>query len=678
MKIAKILILIGIVSLYWSGLNAQSLSYEDRIEVVLDDGTNVNLYKSSTGNKWYYLPPPSILHLAEKADGTPQFLFLKYTQEKRGAAQGALMHFLFDWGFSKEQMANLKQKVLDMKGGRVEGPVDLKSPGKESFKIVSAVLGKDSKLASNFQTSGTAPPLPGSKAAVATLLDATGAQLLDATFQKSRSISDVSIVLNYEYTVLVEAANGTLKYDWDLLQNQSEGLAIDYIKEELDNRPEKWDAAIKWYEKRKNQLNSDCDMTSSLDNILIATQAIDVAIGNTSGAGDTGTPWEYGASESVMRKIYDYLEENKVITLEFETKYNDDRLQTVTDAFFEYFLNGFTDDELPDFIDSERTKVEDPVNPVKDSLVGGYSFKACNEMTSERKSSKEINFKKYILPVTRSYQMVFNLADAYDKVRDNEKCVSEVNLNDPFFQHRDINFILDVEAEEIFQKEINYVTVNVRKKRSSGDDFEDELTISRKNLGDLAQLTYARGQDKSPSVYEYKTQWSLRGGNIFPENPRYVKGDWQGVTLAAPVAPLPIEFEADLEELKAKDIANVTLQLRYQKFGKECEKNVRIRTSSGEGIKPITIFTDKDNQNYAYRLVLTDTKNKKILSPDWNAKFNDGYIRAITPEVTDSKWKKWIEAGESFLSSKADREITNPGEKILDRVLRAARTFFER
>ena len=85
--------------------------------------------------------------------------------------------------------------------------------------------------------------------------------------------------------------------------------------------------------------------------------------------------------------------------------------------------------------------------------------------------------------------------------KDNPKCVAAVNLNDPFFQHRDINFILDLDAKEMFDEAVNYVTVNVRKKRSDRPPFDDRVTIDAKHLkekGITATVTYARGEDKQP------------------------------------------------------------------------------------------------------------------------------------------------------------------------------------
>jgi len=316
----------------------------------------------------------------------------------------------------------------------------------------------------------------------------------------------------------------------------------------------------------------------------------------------------------------------------------------------------------------------------KDKAQGSYSMKSCTQMESERHYNKSMRRESIILRVTRTYQMVANIANSYDQVRDNPKCVAAVNLNDPFFQHRDINFILDLEAEEIFEQEINYATVNVRKRRSDGNDFKDAITMGRDYIrqnGTLANLTYARGEDKNSDVYEYKVQWSLKGGKLYPDNPRWTKGDWEGVTLAAPVKPRTIEFEADLDEMRELGVTRATLQVRYQKFGKEVEENIPLTVSKNEPLVEQTIFTDRDMVGYVYRLVLNHKEHGK-LALDWEAKINDDYVYAIIPKElrnnTQEFISKLVAAGREMMRPGPDGEV-NPKVAILDKFAGAVQLF---
>jgi len=682
-------ILVFLMLMMGHDLHAQRLNYESQRSVVLDDGLNLVLYKGLRSNNYYYLPPPQSIRLGKKADGkTPEFLFLKYTTEEResqGGAQGGLLHFLVEWGLTPSQRAELEEKVKDFNRGRgrLMGPVDLRAIEGESFKIVSATL-QDKQMTPTFITSGKAPPMEGGKAAVAARLDKIGAQLFDATLQETRSIVDVSLVLDYEYTVLVQAAKGRLTYDLEISSEQGDNMAYDFMRKELDKKPQELQAAINYYKYNSAQLKNECGgVTSGMGNMLVAMQAMDLAIGNTSGKGDTGSPWEYGVTESMMRKLYDFFEQKERIVLRWEETLDDDRIDVMREAFFGYFLNNFAQPELP-----EVTSLKDVASgpemgmseKFKDKAQGSYSMKSCTQMESERHYNKSIRLESIILPVTRTYQMVANIANSYDQVRDNPKCVAAVNLNDPFFQHRDINFILDLEAEEIFEQEINYATVNVRKRRSDGNDFKDAITMGRDYIrqnGTLANLNYDRGEDKNSDVYEYKVQWSLKGGKLYPDNPRWTKGDWEGVTLAAPVKPRTIEFEADLDEMRELGVTRATLQVRYQKFGKEVEENIPLTVSKNEPLVEQTIFTDRDMVGYVYRLVLNHKEHGK-LALDWEAKINDDYVYAIIPKElrnnTQEFISKLVAAGREMMRPGPDGEV-NPKVAILDKFAGAVQLF---
>lgn len=663
-----------------TSLFAQNLQYETGMEIKLNDGTAIMVYRGgSTG--YYYLPPASSMHLGMKEDQTPEFVFMKFTTEARetqGGVQGAILHFLIEWGLTPAQLTELEEKIKQKSplknNATLAGPVDLRAKEGESFRVVSAIL-QDKKFTTNFITSGYAPPMQGGKAAVAARLDANGAQLLDATFKKTSSITDVSLVLDYEYTVKVKAAKGYLKYDLEITHEQGDGMAYDFMRKELDNRPQDLQKAINMYEANKKKLANECGVADGMGNMLIAMQAMDAANGNTSGSGDTGSPWEYGVTESMMRKVYEYFEQKEKIILRWEENLDDERLNVMREAFFGFFLNSFAEPVMPEF----NTVIAagdgfNPAtnNPVKDEKQASYQFKSCTQMESNRVIKKEIRLDHLVLPVTRRYQMVTNLASSYDMVRNNPKCISSVNLNDPFFQHRDINFILDLEAQEIFSKEINHVTVNVRKRRTSGNSFEDAITFTNDFMqenGSLATITYARGEDRNPDLYEYKAQWSLKGGNLYPQNPAWVKGDWQGVTLAPPVKPRKIEFECDLDELREIGIVRATLQVRYSKFGKEVEENIPITVSKNEPLVDATIYEDRDAQGYVSRLVLTHKEHGK-LALDWEANVNDDYVYASIPdelrEGDQTFLQKVMRAGKEVLTPKADGTV-DPQTAILDK-----------
>lgn len=575
-----------------------SMYYDGRETITLSDGTKLTLFLTldSTPEKpcYYYLP--ANLHIALKPDGTPQFLFLKFTTEQReteGGIQGALLHFLMEFGLTPRQETELRNRLQQIhENAELAGVAPVEPDGETStFQITSATL-TDQGLTKSLVTSGKAPLVPGQRVAAAARLTGNGAQLLAATLDKTRSITDLTVSFNLSYTTLLPAVEGTIIFDWDKFQSQSESLTKDY--------EHKYKTHTHWW-------------------------------------GSTHTTnHQYTYTE--MRNAYDFLRENNVITMDLNVRKDDERTAKVVDYFFQVFLDSFnTSDDMDaqEALGVQNSSSSDSDKDPKGPALAGDSTKwrYYSSNTTNMQKRREYHIK-YGLPYTETFTLTGNVMEWYDTARDNPACVSSINLNDPFFSHRDIKFILDVEAKEMFDDAVNYVTVNVRKKRSSGRDFEDHVTIDPKYLkenGITASVTYARGEDTNPDAYEYQAQWSLRGGNVYPTNPPWIKGSWEGVGLAPPVRPMTIEFEGDLEDMKAQGFTRCTCQIHYYKFGKEAETNISVSPAQNEPLASAKIFLDRDQKAYAYRMIYNHKTAGKLVGP-WVTNASDQYIYASLPE----------------------------------------------
>lgn len=646
-KLIASVITVAILSTFDAG--AQILDFQNKLSIPLDDGTTITLYGKAkklsnefTG-EYYYLP--ANLRLSKRPDGTPEFLFLKYTTEERtdaGGVQGALMHFLMEWGLTAEQESalegKLEEKIKDIVKSssnspfqnvikpKVMGPVNILSGTEDSFQIISATLTSD-KFTPNLVKTGTASNVPGAKMAVASILEKNGAQLLAATFEKNRSIADVSINLRFRYEVLAPKINGKITVDWKKFSSLYDQSSRDYTHRDED----------------------------------------DETLPGGNGLGDDIiTDSEFGTLISEMR-------ETNIVKVELDIGEVDNPIaQKVVEVFMEFIISSISDKELEGFkpATASEDEEENPYEP--SSSLYKYSI---NKFKFEQKRARntEIYNLNVRLPIEQEVTITENLASWYDHVKHNPKCVAAINLNDPFFQHRDIHFILDLEATEMFDQEVNYVTINTRKRRSSGNDFADRVTIDKKFVeenGINASMTYARGDDNNPDAYEYQTQWSLRGGKVFPDNPQWLKGQWEGVTLKPPVMPRKIEFEANIEELKDMDITRATLQIRYKKFGREVESNLHLSPVRQEQITSQMLFMDRDTKGYVYRLVFNHkTEGKLVL--DWSSKINDNYVYAVIPnQLKDKTSKIFAKAKETARvvldDTNADGTVKTKG-KVLDR-----------
>lgn len=620
---------VGAVLLLCSLAQAYPVSEGRRTEI-LADGTAVNLILDSEktegalitrligqpgGRKYYYLP--TNLRLSKRADGVPEFLFMKFTTEQAetsGGVSGALMHFLMEYGLTPEQEGELRRK-LEKTGDSLIGGMPMKPDGESStFLITSATL-KDDQMTKSLVTSGKVPLLPGQQVAAAARLTANGAQLMAATFEKARSIADCSISFNMAYTVVTPAIKGSAIFHASRLEQEKEKLKKAWEHRHVTT------GRFLWWE------------TSGEDTF----------------------------SYSEMRDQWSFLQEQKVVEVSFVETVSDERATKIRDAVFQNFLDSFF--ELQKASPEEMMKNSaQPAKPDDGPGIQGDHFRSSiyRKKTSISKSDKYWYFT-YSLPITETLQLTGNLGSWYQGVRDNKSCVASVNLNDPFFTHRDIDFILDLDAKEMFDAAVNYVTVNVRKTRTSGRPFEDHVTLDAaylKSKGLAAHVTYARGDDQNPEVYQYQAQWSLKGGNVFPENPPWITGSWEGVTLAPPVRPLTVELEGDLEALKAKDITRVTAELHVSQFAKEHGEEIQLSVAGAQPISSRTIFRDRDMDKYAYRLIFNHKTAGKLVGP-WIKDQTDGYIYAVIPED--------LLAAQEF-KDRARAAATGVVDKVLDKL----------
>lgn len=570
------------------------LDDENRLTITLADNTPVTLIgvagatAEARSNQYYYLPVN--LRLASRPDSVPEFLFLKFTTEAKadaGGVNGGLMHFLMEWGLTLSQETELKERLakVDPKATMM-GAVPMEADGDAgTFQIVSGTL-SDNKMTTALVNSGKAPMVPGGKVAAAARLTSDGAQLLAATFEKSRSVTDVSIGLNLAYTVLTPAVRATMTVDWSKLAKDSLTLDAEYTRTKTGR---------------------------SCSSFWIYSRC-----GNT-----------YAHTYNEVKNQFNFLIEKKVINLQFDEMIADDRVAKVREVFLQLFLQSIAE-PAPAAPPPPAAAGEDKGPDIRHGT--SYKFHQSALKTSYEQHTRVIALNSR-LALKKPYSLVGNLGRWYDAVRDNPKCVAAINLNDPFYQHRDIHFILDLDAKDLFEQQANYVTINVRKKRSAGNPFEDRITIDEKFVkekGINAAVTYARGEDSNPDAYEYQTQWSFRGGTVWPATPAWVKGSWEGVTLSAPIAPRTIEVESDLEAMKASGVTRITVQVHYPRLGQEVEENISISPAKNEALVSRKIFMDRDARGYAYRLVVDSKTDGKLATP-WSAKMGDDYVYASVP-----------------------------------------------
>jgi hypothetical protein len=611
-----------------SGL-AQTLDGENRLALVLNDGTQVVLYGkagSRTGvrtNEYYYLP--TNLRLSKNSAGEPEFVFLKYVTDARedaGGVSGALMHFLMEWGLTEQQLKEAREKLKQLKpGAQLLGPAAVETNGERSFEVKSATL---SSQGQTLNISGSAPVFPGGKVVTAAKMDKYAAQLLVNTFDKATS--DVSLVLRFNYRVMLPAAKGRIIIDWRKI----------YEKYQKDS------ASFASNEQRTDVLGGLWSYTTSSER-----------------------------SYSEVRKGMESLISQRYIIFEFqEMDPNSEKAKPIKEGFMSMLtqmlgeLNQGSENKPPSHEEAEAMP----------DIKTGTSYKFVREkfMRKVQMGYEEIRLD-YVAAYNKPIDVTQNLKSWYTNLKDNPRCVASVNLNDPFFARRDMNFVLDERTKDMFEdKEINYVTVNVRKRRSTGNDFTDRLTIDKKFLTDKglrAALTYARGDDRNTDEFEYQSQWSFAGGFVYPKDPSWEKGSWETNSLAAPLEYHKMEFQTDIEKLKEAKIVRAALQVRYKKFNEEREVTIPISTTATEPLVSKNVYADRDLDGYVYRVIYYTSEGER-LATEWSPKLSDWFVFAAVPEALRDKtsefFKKAADAGKVIAGVVQGGKVPS-AETVLDK-----------
>lgn len=244
----------------------QNLDFNSKTIVNLNDGSVITLYAQTEGSgatakggkNFYYVPTQAMLSKNPQTQ-VPEFLFLKYVTEERedqGGVSGALMHFLMQLGYTKEQQAEMQAKLQSKTPGAiVKGPVDLfTAEDDNSFRITSATVNKEGGMTKSLVTSGKAPLQEGSKVAVATNLNKFGAQLMAVTFKENASITDLSCDFFYKYYVKVNGLKATIIVDYYKMSQliKEDKVKAEYFRSETKDEVQEsqtWSELHKVYDK---------------------------------------------------------------------------------------------------------------------------------------------------------------------------------------------------------------------------------------------------------------------------------------------------------------------------------------------------------------------------------------------------------------------------------------------
>ncbi|TAE52057.1 MAG: hypothetical protein EAZ89_09130 [Bacteroidetes bacterium] len=549
---------------------------------------------------YYYIP--QYPRLATHADGSYELLFIKYVGKGGPENNGGLFHALIEFSLDAQSFSELEkelQKVVS--GAKLVGPVPLQEAiddgeeGLSSFQIVSSVLnnttGKNA-LTSSVVTSGHAPFLPGSKAAVAAKLSQEGATLLWETFQ--RGTSDVSVSLSGVYEAYVKAYNAVITADvstiythFSQIYNEQEGFKREQIRDITDK--------------------------------LVQNQMLKVDVFDRSAG--------LGVKANDMDGILT-LVTNKIIELMFDSKTGWAQKPTTEVAVEQ--------NQIP--MRQERGFFA--------NVFGGHDNAAY--VTDEQfvmKKRTDIRIQKFYLNLGKATTIKVpvytsgNLSGLYGALKERDRYFQVVNLDDPDFQKRDVNFQVDGSFTESYKDVLNFTTVSFRKIYGDGkNDVTGDLVFRREDLEkgvDFQAIQYPRlgSQGADWLNYEYRVSWSIKGDNKTIKVPaaenQWISSKEPSIALTPPFKKKVIEIDADRSLFKDAGYRSATIRFFVVLAGKaQPQKTVILRVEDASSIIKTALYHDA-NEPLAYQITWYGVNGKKETAPQ---ELKEDYLFILPPQ----------------------------------------------
>jgi hypothetical protein len=536
-------------------------------------------------NFYYYLPPYP--RLAESPEGDFEFFCMKYVGIGGKDQNGGLFHALITFSLRPEEVELLEKKLKEkVPKGRIMGVVPMMETLKDgdksgsSFKLVSSILNSAAgpgTFTNQVLTSGSAPFLPGSKAAIAARLTQDGATLLWESFKMGTS--DVSVVVDGYFEAAVRGYNATVKANLEILydqlgtiENQQEGFKRDQLRAAVD---------------------------SMRQSGVISIDVFDNSVGT-------------GIKTDDMQAIVDMITE-KVIELMFDTKTGWAKIPEKTATVEPSELAGRQ--RNGDFVNFFFGPGEQAYAPDDKYLL---------------KTKKEIRSFSFYLNLSKStvikvpVHTAGNIRGFYDQFKEDPRYFKVVNLEDPFFQKRELFFQLDGNIMDCFSEIVNHTSVVIRKTHPDGESATvRELQFLREDAEkgkSLKSVDYPRNGDKTSAwlEYEYRISWNLKGTDTLLTTPtdagKWIKSSAQVLTLTPPVSKKNIEIDIDRSGFKDRGIRTCEIRLTALLLGKaQAPKSVIIRENDNKLIDKYGLYMDTDSP-VAYQIVWHTVNGQKIES----------------------------------------------------------------
>ena len=593
------------------------------------------LQSSRDSTEYFYLP--QFPRLATRQDGTFEFLCLQYVSNK-AENSGGLIHALIEFSIPD---SILKLYEIELRkivpGAKIGGTVPLmesKSQGDENitpgFEVVSAIFndkGSKDAMTRSVVTSGYAPFTPGSKAAVAGLLNPAGSTLLWKSF--TGPTSDVSVSVNGYYEAVVRAYNAVVTANMSVIykhlsqmSSQQQAYTKEQIRRSVDQLSKTGVIKVDAFDRSASLGVSVADMDKILG--VITTRLIETMFDGQAGwskdpervdpnlgFNPKGRQGEKSGASQVMGETLGAVGE------------------LATDVIGALPVVGW--------FSSKNKKNTNPQYVTDNQFV-------LKDLKNIRTNDFYMNLSK-TTTIKVPFHTAGNLGGLYAKLGEDERYFRIVNMEDPSFERKAINFQVDMDFFEAFDDFINFVTVNFRKKYSNGQsDVTGQLIFKGSDLKsgiNLKEISYPRLGIKTSDWldYEYQLLWSFKGKSDpirFPvtEN-QWIKSNSPAISLSPPLVKEYVELDADRKEFLNNNIASASVSF------------VSVQGGTAKVIR--TVILRADDKSSSNKIALYhDTGTRVAYQATWYS--NKGEVKTDVTYITSNYLFLLTPSPEKFIS----------------------------
>ncbi len=522
------------------------------------------LQDTADPDAYYYVP--QFPRLSSRPDGTLEIVCTKFVGSD-GASSGGLFHALIEFTLPADVLADLTRELnRRLPQARIVGPVPLMpvvekgEEGLGSFRVVSSVLSDrqgEKAFTRTLVTSGSAPLSPGSKAAIAAVLNPQGATLLWDSLKGATS--DVSVAIRAYYEAQVEAYNAKVTADVEMIYDH--------------------------FSRVRHQANgyTSTDVRNIVDE-LRATQKLNV-------------------------EVFD-----RTVGLNVKDEFMPAILQLVTDKLTELMFdrqNGWAvDPPRQTAIEAGQIQGRQERGWLGRIFGGAEDTKYFTDNQYVLKNVQDVRRRSFSLVLSKRTTIrvpvdtAGNLGGLYKAFANDERYFKIQSLDDAAYESRTIHFQLDGTFADSFQEQINFVSVTMRKVYPDQPaSTPPPVVIQREDIKNgqaVKALTFKRlgmvGTDWLD--YEYQVRWAIRDRPqpiTVPPNPDgWTRSRDPAVTLVPPFTKRVLEVDVDSVAFKDRGVTAASVTF-HSTFGGEKIRRSRTLRATTPAATPVAVYHDRDD-----------------------------------------------------------------------------------